>query len=72
MATADSNATTFTTPSDRELVMTRVVNAPRSVVWEAWTTPEHVPHWLLGPEGWTMPSARSISARHATRPSRRG
>jgi uncharacterized protein YndB with AHSA1/START domain len=48
-------ATTFTTPSDRELVMTRVVDAPRRRVWEAWTNPQHAPHWLLGPEGWTMP-----------------
>ena len=47
--------TTFTTPSDREIVMTRVFDAPRRLVWEAWTNPAHVPHWMLGPEGWTMP-----------------
>lgn len=47
--------TTFTTPSDREVVATRVVNAPRTLVWEAWTNPEHVPHWMTGPEGMTMP-----------------
>ena len=35
--------------------MTRVVDAPRSQVFEAWTSPEHPPHWMLGPEGWTMP-----------------
>jgi uncharacterized protein YndB with AHSA1/START domain len=46
---------TFTTPSDREIVMTRVVDAPRRLVWEAWTNPEHVPRWMLGPHGWTMP-----------------
>ncbi len=56
MATANSvGATTFTTPSDRELVMTCVVDAPRRLVFEAWTKPEHLPHWMLGPEGWTMP-----------------
>jgi len=48
-------ATIFTTPSDREIVATRVVDATRSLVWEALTSPEHVPHWMLGPEGWTMP-----------------
>jgi uncharacterized protein YndB with AHSA1/START domain len=48
-------ATTFTTPSDRELAMSRVFDAPRELVFEAWTNPEHLPHWLLGPEGWTMP-----------------
>ena len=47
--------TTFTTPTDREIVMTRVFDAPRRLVWEAWTNPEHLPHWMLGPDGWTMP-----------------
>jgi len=47
--------TTYATPSDREIVITRVVDAPRRLVFEAWTNPEHVPQWLLGPEGWTMP-----------------
>ena len=56
MATANKlGATKFTTPSDREVAMTRVVDAPRGLVFDAWTKPEHVPHWMLGPEGWTMP-----------------
>jgi uncharacterized protein YndB with AHSA1/START domain len=56
MATADkASATTFTTPSDREIVMTRVFDAPARLVFEAWTNPKHLPHWMLGPEGWTMP-----------------
>ena len=56
MATASrTGETTFTTPSDREIVMTHVVDAPRALVFEAHTSPEHVPHWLTGPEGWTMP-----------------
>jgi uncharacterized protein YndB with AHSA1/START domain len=46
---------TVTTPSDREVAMTRVFDAPRRLVFEAWTNPEHVPHWMIGPEGWTMP-----------------
>lgn len=46
---------TFTTPSDREIAMTRLVDAPRTVVWDMWTKPEHLPHWMTGPEGWTMP-----------------
>jgi uncharacterized protein YndB with AHSA1/START domain len=50
-----SAATTLTTPSDREIVVTRVVAAPRRLVFEAYTNPEHVPNWLLGPPGWTMP-----------------
>lgn len=46
---------TVTTPSDREVAITRVFDAPRRLVFEAWTNPEHVPHWMLGPPGWTMP-----------------
>ena len=44
-----------TTPTDREIVMTRVFDAPRRLVFEAWTNPERVARWMLGPEGWTMP-----------------
>lgn len=56
MATATSTRqATFTTPSDREIVLRRAVDAPRRLVWEASTSPKHVPHWVLGPDGWTMP-----------------
>jgi uncharacterized protein YndB with AHSA1/START domain len=56
MATASrAGETTFTTPSDREIAMTRVVDAPRALVFEAHTSPEHVPNWMTGPQGWTMP-----------------
>lgn len=48
-------ATTYTMPSEREIVGRRVFDAPREMVFEAWTSYEHVPHWMLGPEGWTMP-----------------
>lgn len=54
-ASRNPRVTTFTTPTDCEVVITRVVDAPRRLVWEAWTNPEHVPHWMLGPPGWTMP-----------------
>jgi uncharacterized protein YndB with AHSA1/START domain len=47
--------TTFTTPSDLEIMMTHVVDAPRSLVFEAHTNPEHLPNWLTGPAGWSMP-----------------
>jgi uncharacterized protein YndB with AHSA1/START domain len=56
MATATKvGVTTFTTPSDRELVATRVIEAPRRLAWEAWTNPRHVPKWMTGPDGMTMP-----------------
>lgn len=50
-----TGVTTYTTPSDTEIVITRVVDAPRSLVFEAYTTPRHLQRWLLGPPGWTMP-----------------
>jgi uncharacterized protein YndB with AHSA1/START domain len=53
--TPELGTTTFTTPSDREIAMARVFEAPRSLVWDAHTRPEHVTQWMLGPEGWTMP-----------------
>jgi uncharacterized protein YndB with AHSA1/START domain len=46
---------TITTPSDREIAMTRVFNVPRRLVFDALTKPELVKHWLLGPPGWSMP-----------------
>ena len=46
----------LTTSGDRELVMTRVFDAPRSLVYDAFTKPELVRRWLLGPEGWSMPT----------------
>ena len=44
-----------TTPSDREVVITRVLDAPRGMVFDAHTKPDLVRRWLLGPPGWTMP-----------------
>ncbi|HMF89199.1 MAG TPA: SRPBCC family protein [Candidatus Angelobacter sp.] len=40
---------------DREIMMTRVFEAPRRLVFEAFTKPELVKRWLLGPPGWSMP-----------------
>jgi uncharacterized protein YndB with AHSA1/START domain len=54
VATGESAGLIVTTPSDREIVMTRVFNAPRRLVFDAWTRPELVARWF-GPRGWTMP-----------------
>jgi uncharacterized protein YndB with AHSA1/START domain len=37
---------TVTTPSDREIAMSRVFRAPRTLVWDAYTKPELVKRWL--------------------------
>ena len=50
-----TNGLEVTTPSDREIAMVRAFDAPREMVFEAWTTPALVKRWLLGPSGWSMP-----------------
>jgi uncharacterized protein YndB with AHSA1/START domain len=45
----------LTTRGDHEIVMTRDFNAPRTLVFDAFTKPELLKQWLLGPPGWTMP-----------------
>ena len=53
---ANSDSFTVTTPSDHEIRMTRLFNAPRPLVFEAMTKPEHVTQWWgrLG-EGYSVP-----------------
>jgi uncharacterized protein YndB with AHSA1/START domain len=41
-------------PSGRELVITRVINAPREAVFKAWTDEKRVARWW-GPKGFTVP-----------------
>ena len=43
-----------TTPSDREIAMTRVFDAPRSLVFDAFTKPELLKRWLGVRGGWTF------------------
>ena len=51
----DTGNLKLTTRGDREIVMTRVFDASCSLVFDAFTKPELVRRWLLGPEGWSMP-----------------
>lgn len=55
-ASANSDSFKVTTPSDREIRMTRLFDAPRHLVFEALTKPEHVKQWWgrLG-EGYSVP-----------------
>lgn len=45
-----------TTRGDREVVMTRDFNAPRQLVFDAFTKPDLIKRWLLGPPGWSLAS----------------
>jgi len=40
--------------TERELILTRVFNAPRALVYQAWTDPKHLAQWW-GPTGFTNP-----------------
>ncbi len=51
---AASTSPTATT-AERTLVIERVFDAPRALVFKAWTEPERLVRWW-GPQGFTMPS----------------
>lgn len=42
-------------PAEGQVEVTRTFDAPRALVYEAYTRPELMRKWLLGPPGWTMP-----------------
>ena len=50
-----SNALKLEAHGDREIVMTRAFNAPRRLVFDAFSKPDLVRQWLLGPPGWSIP-----------------
>ncbi len=43
------------TPSDQEVQVVRSFRAPRALVYRAYSEPELIQRWMLGPPGWTMP-----------------
>jgi uncharacterized protein YndB with AHSA1/START domain len=49
--TVSSGPATVTLPSDEEILITREFDAPRHLVWKAWTTPELVRRWWSGKQG---------------------
>ena len=44
-----------TLPREHEVMVVRKFQAPRALVYDAFTRPELLRRWLLGPPGWTMP-----------------
>jgi uncharacterized protein YndB with AHSA1/START domain len=55
MTPTETGTLTLTTPSETEVVVARSFDAPRELVWKAYTEPEHITQWMLGPPDWTMP-----------------
>lgn len=53
---ANSESFKLTTPSDREICLTRLFDAPRNLVFDAMTKPEHVTYWWgCLDEGYSVP-----------------
>jgi uncharacterized protein YndB with AHSA1/START domain len=52
-ATATSGTAVVSLPSDRQILTTREFNAPRHLVFRAWTTPDLIKRWWAGDHGVT-------------------
>ena len=50
-AVTDSRKATVTLPNDEQILITREFDAPRHLVYKAWTTPELVKRWWSGHRG---------------------
>jgi uncharacterized protein YndB with AHSA1/START domain len=46
---------TLSQSSERELVITRIFNAPPALLFKMWTEQEHLEHWQGAPKGFTVP-----------------
>jgi uncharacterized protein YndB with AHSA1/START domain len=44
----------ISTPTDTTIVLTRTFDAPRRLVWEAFTDPARMRRWMLPPPGWSL------------------
>jgi uncharacterized protein YndB with AHSA1/START domain len=49
-----ANPVEVSTPTDREVQVVREFNAPRELVFRAWTEPDLLKQWMAGPEGWSV------------------
>ena len=53
VAMSSSGTATVTLPTDRQILITREFDAPRELVYRAWTTPELIKQWWSGERGST-------------------
>lgn len=57
MAVTRKRAASASAKKSRELVLNRTLDAPRALVFRAWTDPSHLARWF-GPEGFTVPECK--------------
>jgi uncharacterized protein YndB with AHSA1/START domain len=55
----DTRAFQVTTPTEREIAVTRIFDAPRQAVFDALTRPELLKRWMFGPDAWSLPVCES-------------
>jgi uncharacterized protein YndB with AHSA1/START domain len=53
MNLSSSQGLQISTPTDTTIVLSRMFNAPRRLVWDAMFTPDKMRRWMLPPPGWT-------------------
>ena len=53
----EARSSAATESAERVLEIERIFDAPRNLVFKAWTEPEHLVHWY-GPRGFTLPSCK--------------
>lgn len=63
---AQASMTSAPAPDERDVVITRVVNAPRALVYQAWTTRRHVERWWR-PEGFASIDCDEFDAKRGGR-----
>ena len=59
MPASNAKASAAPESGEQELVITRLFDAPRELVFECWTEPEHLQHWQGAPRGFTVTSYES-------------
>ncbi len=65
MMTSSANPALSQWSLDREIVMSRVIDAPRDLVFEAWSDPKHLPQWF-GPKGFSFAISAQSARKSAT------
>jgi uncharacterized protein YndB with AHSA1/START domain len=59
MPASNAKTSSATSALEREVIITRVFDAPRELVFKCWTEPEHLQHWQGAPRGFTVTTQES-------------
>jgi uncharacterized protein YndB with AHSA1/START domain len=59
MAASDPKTSAATEAAEQELIITRLFDAPRELVFQCWTQAEHLQHWQGAPRGFTVTTQES-------------